>query len=388
MTTTSAMSLDRLNELVRLFGEHQLREMRAEKRETMKAVLFDLPRRSSLGWQALYEHAPGFLRELSEHTPPEELGRRMRFPGSRPYALQPFIVMCSFLGARQQQLLDAGLQPGERWEGDRLEDAMFVADWWLRLQEAYRSDEVLLPGEADGRLPILDDAVIEDVAGRLTAIDEERHRIVRRMAATLELYSFILHGEQRDGITGHGPYALPGGGTLFFKEFNDLRNDYLPWAATERRNLLGNVIVAHAATGVDVRCDMFGGISVRPHEFTDRLTGLAVLTNEGGTLRAVGDEELPAIQEAAAAAQEELFLRAIEWDDRYKIAYGAALFANHLKPFFDLAGLDDPAYGERILRACEQTAERMTPELVDQPVPSMWKHFGTTEGALFWPIAT
>ena len=27
---------------------------------------------------------------------------------------------------------------------------------------------------------------------------------VRRMAATLELYNFVLHGEQRDGIFGHG----------------------------------------------------------------------------------------------------------------------------------------------------------------------------------------
>lgn len=381
------MDRERLNGLIHLFGELQKQEMRAEKRDVMKAILFDLPRRSSLGWHALYEHEAGFLRELGEHASPEELGRRMRFPGSRPYALQPFIVVCSYLGARQQELLDSGLSPGDPWDGERVEDLELVMDWWARLQGALRSDDALLPGEAGATSPILDDAVIADVADRLGPAGEERHALVRRTAATLELYSFLLHGEQRDGITGHGPYPLDDGATMFFKEFNDLRNDYLPWARTDARNVLDNVVVAHKARGVRVHCDMFGSMNVSPPEFGAQLEGLAVLTNEGGVLRTVGDDELPAIQQAASDAQQELFLRAVEWDDEYKIAYGAPLFANHLKPFFDLAGLTDPSYGERIMRACEETAQRMTPQLLGRPVPSMWPHFGTTEGPLFWPVA-
>jgi hypothetical protein len=381
------MERERLNGLIHLFGELQKQEMRAEKREVMKAILFDLPRRSSLGWHALYEHEADFLRELSEHVSPEELGRRMRFPGSRPYALQPFIVVCSYLGARQQELLDSGLSPGDPWDGERVEDLELVMDWWARLQGALRSDDVLLPGEAGGTSPILDEAVIADVVSRLGPAGAERHALVRRTAATLELYSFMLHGEQRDGITGHGPYLLEDGSTLFLKEFNDLRNDYLPWARTDTRNVLDNVVVAHRARDVRVHCDMFGSMNVAPPEFGQLLDGLAVLTNEHGVLRTVGDDELPTIQEAASDAQQELFLRAVEWDDAYKIAYGAPLFANHLKPFFDLAGLTDPSYGERIMRACEATAERMTPLLLGKPVPSMWPHFGTTEGPLFWPVA-
>jgi hypothetical protein len=381
------MERERLNGLIHLFGELQKQEMRAEKREVMKAILFDLPRRSSLGWHALYEHEADFLRELSEHVSPEELGRRMRFPGSRPYALQPFIVVCSYLGARQQELLDSGLSPGDPWDGERVEDLELVMDWWARLQGALRSDDVLLPGEAGGTSPILDEAVIADVVSRLGPAGAERHALVRRTAATLELYSFMLHGEQRDGITGHGPYLLEDGSTLFLKEFNDLRNDYLPWARTDTRNVLDNVVVAHRARDVRVHCDMFGSMNVAPPEFGQLLDGLAVLTNEHGVLRTVGDDELPTIQEAASDAQQELFVRAVEWDDAYKIAYGAPLFANHLKPFFDLAGLTDPSYGERIMRACEATAERMTPLLLGKPVPSMWPHFGTTEGPLFWPVA-
>ena len=37
------MQRERLNELIHLFGELQKREMRAERRDVMKAILFDLP---------------------------------------------------------------------------------------------------------------------------------------------------------------------------------------------------------------------------------------------------------------------------------------------------------------------------------------------------------
>ncbi len=110
---TMTLSLDRLNELINLFGENQKADMRAERREAMRSILFDLARRSPLGWQCLYEHQVPFLREITELVPAEELGRRMRGLGRRPYALQPFILMCSHFGWRQQRMLDLGLSEGD-----------------------------------------------------------------------------------------------------------------------------------------------------------------------------------------------------------------------------------------------------------------------------------
>ena len=256
--------------------------MRAEKREAMRSVLFDLPRRSSLGWQCLHEHQDPFLRELCRHVTPEELGRRMRIPGGRPYALQPFILVCSYLGHRQQRMLDLGLRPGDPFPEEEPEALTFLMDFWARLQGAYRNDDALLPGEAGGSLPILDDEQVQDLAARAMPVGDERYTAIRRMAATLELYGFMLHGEQRDGIFGHGPYALEGGRVLYCREFNDLRNDYLPWAATRVRNPLANVVVGLRGARRRGHCDMFGSSRVEPHDPTDRLDGVAVLTNEDG----------------------------------------------------------------------------------------------------------
>jgi hypothetical protein len=93
------------------------------------------------------------------------------------------------------------------------------------------------------------------------------------------------------------------------------------------------------------------------------------------------------MQHSAADGQEELFMKAVEWDDAYKIAYGAPMFANHVKPFFDLArlpGADDAA--RRLMEACDATAERRVAELLKADVPSIWPHFGGTQDDLYWPM--
>jgi hypothetical protein len=384
---SSTIDVERTNELIRLFGEHQYADMRVERREAMRSVLFDLPRRSPLGWQCLYEHGADFLREVSGHATPEEIGRLMRTVGSRPYALQPFIVVCSYLGARQQRMLDLGLRQGDPFPEERPWDLSFVMDWWARLQSSYRSDDALLPRQADGSLPILDEPLVRELSERTEPLGEERYTRVRRMAATLELFSFVLHGEQRDGIFGHGPYDPGVEGVLFCKEFNDLQNDYMPWANTEARIPVANVAVVHVAHDVRLTCDMFGSMTVEPHELSDHLERVAVLTNEGGRLRQIDEAEVEEIQHRAADAQEELFRTAVDWDDRYKIEYGSPLFANHLKPFFDVAGMNGDA-AARLMDACQGTADRMVGELMKSEMPSIWKHMAEPEGDFYWPLVT
>ena len=299
-----SVDVERTNELIRLFGEHQYADMRVERRESMRSVLFDLPRRSPLGWQCLYEHAPAFLREVGERATPEEIGAGMRKVGSRPYALQPFIFVCSYLGARQMRMLELGLSQGdpfpEETGGPSLHHGFLGAP-----DERLPLGRRAAPRQAGGSLPILDEDAVAELSERAPASEDDRTAI-RRMAATLELFNFIQHGEQRDGIFGHRPYDLGGGSVLLGKEFNDLRNDYMPWAKTDTRVPVANVAVIQVAHDVEVSCDMFGSMTIHPHEIDDRLERVVVLTDEGGTLRELDMDEVVAIQEAAADAQEEL----------------------------------------------------------------------------------
>jgi hypothetical protein len=379
--------LERTNRLIRLFGESQKRAMRAEKRTEMRSALFDLPRRSSLGWRCLHDNQDRFLRRLADCIAPEELGRRMRVVGGRPYALQPFIIVCSYLGHRQQRMLDLGLEPGMPFPEEKPEELSFLMDFWARMQHGYRSDDVLLPGEADDSLPILDEGTIAELRRLAGDPDRARFETIRRMTATLELYNFILHGEQRDGIFGHGPYRLDGSRSMFLREFNDLRNEYLPWAGTETRNPHPNVAIVYVAHDVSVRCDMFGSATVDPHDLDGRLDAVAVLTNEGGRLRSLSDEEIGAVQVAAAIAQQELYMKAAGWDEIYKIAYGGPLFANHVKPFFDIAEMPGAeAAAVELMEACVKTADSHAAELARAEVPSVWGYIAATDSDMYWPM--
>jgi hypothetical protein len=69
-----------------------------------------------------------------------------------------------------------------------------------------------------------------------------------------------------------------------------------------------------------------------------------------------------------------------------KAGYGAMLFANHLKPFLDLAGIDANV---RLAAAAQDTVDRYLDDVLAGPAaPLVMVHWGTTEGDLFWPVVT
>jgi hypothetical protein len=378
------LTIERLNELIQAFGEHEKAALRAEKRGAMRSPLFDMLRRSLLGWQFKYDYDPVFLREVAAVMPPEEVGRRMKVPGSRPYYLQLFLLLQDTLGARQQRMLESGLREGDPFPEERLDDLLFLTDFWERASRSYRNDGLLVPDEAGGTQPILDEASLDGVRDMLGPVDAETLAAARRLAATLEAWCFVAHGEQRDGIFGHGPYHDERGRVLLFREFNDLRTTFLPWVEGTTPNLHGNLVFAYECRDVTVRCDMFGGLVTEPLEFADRVERFAVGTQEGGVMRPLPRETWDAVRDAAAASTNEIYFRVVDWEPAFRYEYGAHLFANHLKGFLDLAGIDAD---DRLREAARETIARRGPAVGAGPeVPAAMVHWGTTEGAFIWPV--
>jgi hypothetical protein len=384
----SSLSLDELNRCIRQFGAGQKSFMRSENRALLRSVLFDIPRRSSIGWYCYYDRAPTLLRSLVEHISPEEIGRRMRRLCSRPYYLQLSILMCSYFGARQQLLLDSGLSTGQPFPAEKPEDARFVVDFWQRVCRTYRSDGHALPGPVHGTQPILPRDDIERLNARLAPANPAVHQRLRRLAATLELYVFILHGEQRDGLFAHGPYDLGGDRQLVVQEFTDLQNDYLPWAETEARNPFPHLALVRRTKDLGAHFDLFGGVLWDAADLAPCVEAEGLFTRTGdGTIVPLSMKEVEAIESCAVAAQNELFLKAAEWSPRYKAEYGVHLFANHLYPFFELLP-SGQGWGERIRSEFEASAAEVLEDmLAREEAPSIWSFMATTEGEFFWPVS-
>jgi len=288
--------------------------MRSENRALLRSVLFDVPRRSSIGWYCYYDRAPDLLRELVALISPQEIGRRMRRLCSRPYYLQLSILMCSYFGARQQCVLDNTREAGIPVGGEKLEDARFVIDFWHRVCRAYRSDGHALPDPVNGTQEILPQSDVRRLDAELTAFEPDNHQRLRRLAATLELYEFILHGEQRDGLFAHGPYAVGGGRQLVVQEFTDLQNDYLPWAKTESSNPYPRLALVRRTQGLGARFDLFGGVLWDAPDLAACVEAEGLFTRaDDGTITPLSLDETEQIESCAAAAQNELFLKAAAW---------------------------------------------------------------------------
>jgi len=379
------MRPDEINRHIRIVSEGLKAFMRAERRALLRSVLFDVPRRSSLGWECLYRTAYPLLRDLTSVLTPEEIGRRMKRLCARPNFLTVSILICGYLGGRQQCILDAGVKPGEPFPEDDPEQIGFLVDFWRRVCRVYRDAEGLLPDEREGTMRILPAEAIAALGDHLIEVDPSTFARVRRMAATLELYAFILHGEQRDGLFAHGPYAM-GDEVLIVREFTDLQNTYLPWARTRVRNRYPNVALVLALRGGAARFDLFGGVHLEPPDYENRVRACALLTvGDDGRVRAVPWEEIAEIERCAADAQAELYRAALSWSPRFRIEYGLHLFANHMKTFFDIAGVEA---GERIRRAFEEAAAPFLRRLLEDPEPpSIWRFMATTEGEFFSPVS-
>ncbi len=380
------MTLEELNRHIRIVSGSLKAFMRSERRALLQSALFDVPRRSSLGWECLYRTAYPLLTELTSVITPEEIGRRMRRLCARPNFLTLSILICCYLGGRQQHILDLGMKPGEPFPADDLEQIGFVVEFWQRVCQAYREAEGLLPNEREATMRILPLEAIASLRDYLVEVDSSTFQRLRRMAATLELYAFILHGEQRDGLFAHGPYDAGDREVLIVREFTDLQNTYLPWARTRARNRYPNLALVLALREVAVRFDLFGGVHIEPAEYADRVRACALLTAyDEGAVRAVPFEEIMEIERCAAEAQLELYRAALSWSPRFKIEYGLHLFANHMKAFFDIAGVEA---GERIRRAFEEAAAPFLRRLLKEPEPpSIWRFMATTEEEFFSPIS-
>jgi hypothetical protein len=382
-----AFSLEQMNDCIRQFGARQKAFMRSENRALLRSVLFDVPRRSSIGWHCYYDRAPGLLRELTRQISPEEIGRHMRRLCSRPYYLQLSILMCSYFGARQQLLLNAGLRPDARFKGEKVDDAMLVVDFWQRACRAYRADGQLFADQGDTGQPILPFNCIESLDRQIKPSSDDEHARLRRLAATLELYGFMLHGEQRDGLFAHGPYDVGNDSQVVMLEFTDLQNDFLPWAETAVKNPYPNLVLVRRISGVQVHFDMFGGIRWDAPDLAPHVLAEGLFTRKtDDTVVPVSMAEIEHIEACAAAAQNELFLKAAEWSPRYKAEYGVQLFANHFRLFFESL-TDSKAWDERIRNEFEAASHELLDELLAQEqAPSIWNYMATTDDDFFWPV--
>jgi len=370
------------NQSITLFGESVKHFFRDQQRSAMTSPMFNLPGRLVLGSYCYYENLPQLLSEIRDHASEEDIGRSMKRLCTRPNYVHLNSLALGFLVGREQARL-SGVDTGG--DGEKVASVM---EFWSRVARSYRNDGLLLPDQADFTAPILPAETVSDLNGRLGGdLPDQLRRQIHRMVATLELYTFILHGEARVGVLHHGPYPLDGGDTLVVKELVGLREDFYPWAQLATRLPYDNIACVMRLRDVRSKIVLFGTLTTQPPDYAPSIVAEALFVVENGAYHPLPADEIAELTTLAADAQLELYRRVIDWDDKYRIEYGADLYGYLLKSFADQLGFGE-AFGHKIRACFGESVERHLEDLYSgAEQPRVLEHIATTDGPIFSPLS-
>lgn len=381
MTSTHGPAVQRSAQPSQDAFEGAVRRFMGERSTVIETTLFDLPGKMLIGQYAGADVLPGVFAELERRIEPEELGRRRRVPGMT-LGLGLCGTLWIYLFGRLQRYLDAGWPEKPVDLGDSEESAR-VIDYWTRVALAYRDDgSIVAEGNADKAvIRCLDPEDVSKLAEQALAVGKPSEASeLRRAIAQLELYLFLIHGEQRDGIFNHGPYPLEDGRVLVVKELTDLQNPFMSWVEEEHRLSTPRLVIPIVLQDVTCRFDMFGTLYTQPEDYFPSIEGLTILSGEA--LESIGEKELIGIGQEAHAVQRTMFTVMAGWDERFKLLHAATQYANVNYPLLSLAGCSDEEIRKLLIEPFEASGEERYEQVVNSP-PPVWEYFASGKDPLF-----
>jgi hypothetical protein len=335
---------------------------------------FDLRRRALTGSYCYLEHLPGTLRILQEVTTPEALGEHGRGICGSPIGPQIHCMIWSYLIARENEI-GFGRPAGPP------EDLALVLDWWSRMTSVYRADGFLLPHEAGQTLP---SAASELVVQTLTehALPGGARSAVGKLTAGLQLYQYVLRGEQRGTIFFHGPYVGGDGFPVIVEEFTRMRFNELPWSPDAAMLPYDSIAAILKVPGVSFELDVFAGMTTDPVDYSSYVTDVALVTRDGGTIAAIPEAEIPDVVAAMDAAKRTVFRETLQWTPDFRVAYGAYHYLDFLVPFLEETDTD-PAAIVNLREQFEQTVARRLPAILEAERLPVWERLFRRTQPLF-----
>jgi hypothetical protein len=366
-------------ELLARFGETVSLFLQRANKAQHSSGMFDLRRRTVIGAYTYFDHLGWALDVLDAHeVTPEQLGAGGRGLCGEPFSAQIHGILWGQLLARENEL-------GLGRDGGDPEQLARVIEWWARAAGAYRGGDgdALVPSEDGDRQPAAPAAQVLGAIERFGRPAAEFPEAAKTTAA-LQLYSYVLRGEQRGTTYYHGPYPGRGGTTLVVEEFTRMRDNELPWSAPVLP--LDSVCSVLELDGVATSFDLFQGMATDPVDFRAHVRRTSLLTCDDGIPRAVTEAERTTMLEVLASEQERVFREQLGWDSDYRMAYAAYHYLDFLAPFFAAAGCGPEVMVEARERFAETVRRRLREVADTDPVPVWERLFGRSGRDLFTPL--
>jgi hypothetical protein len=300
----------------------------------------------SISFVQIWQRYPEFLRLITDTIGADgvvELGRASRREiGTKANLLHTWALGFAVAFGRGVAL-ELGLTE------DRPEDVREGFAFQRRLYHGQWGGGNMFASMRGYRAPLLEDHWLQRFADEHTRFTEpEQRRDFQRFSASAEMLGFLLHFDNRAGLSDTGPYPTPDGGFVIVRDHFLGEDAYqwgqlapgLPYAVTQ-------AMYFEPDEPLDLQLVDIGTLFTEPANYLRHLKGAAVYARDrwdtpADQVRLVGPEELRQIQLRCDEGCSRLYPHIAGMSKREKIMAGAKVYyTDFLLPYARAAGVWD-----------------------------------------------
>lgn len=341
----------------------ELVDYQVSKRGLLESQLFPVTAYICVSFYNAYDSLYNILKKVSERTTPEEMGKENRKILSEIHALSIFYIPLYYMTGRMGEIYRNNGNPKSESKEKR-EQTKFVLDFWKRLATSYFLEGKLSIYDSNKRNIIIQNEDVEWTLDQIKEVPKEEALKVKRTMANLEVISFLDECEARAKICDHGPYDVGNNEVLVFREICHLYDGgtpHFPWSVTEAKAPFNNIAFVFKLKDVHVEFDDFATMESIPVDFTENITGLALLTREGNKTKSFGLNILDSFNDYATKANKELFLKFSKWDRRQRLIAGAYAYCYGYARYTNFVGITNQINWD----LTERTMNKYIPEFME-----------------------
>jgi len=333
------MDIKEANDLIAHASE--LVDYQVSKRGLLETQLFPVTAYICVSFYNAYDMLYDILKKISKKTTPEIMGRESRKILSEIHALSIFYIPLYYMVGRMGEIQRNGADPRSE-SPEKREQTLFVLDFWKRLATSYFKDEKISVYDSNKKNMVLNRSTVDKTLNNVIDLSKEEVIKLKRTVANLEVVSFLDECEARAKICDHGPYKISDNESLVFREISHLyngNNPHFPWSETNAKAPFNNIAFAFRLKDVENNFDDFATLDSIPQDFTDNITGVALLTRSGEKVKNLDLNILDSFKDYSERANKELFLKFSKWDRKQRLIAGAYAYCYGYARYTNFVGI-------------------------------------------------
>jgi len=335
------MDIKSANDLIAHASE--LVDYQVSRRGLLETQLFPVTAYICISFYNAYDMLYDILKRISEKTTPEEIGRQSRKILSEIHALSIFYIPLYYMVGRMGEIQRNNGDPKSE-SPEKREQTLFVLDFWKRLATSYFQNQKLSVYDSNKENIVLDQSEISRTLNNVVDLSTEEVKQVKRTMANLEVVSFLDECEARAKICDHGPYQISDNEALIFREISHLYDGgkpHFPWSETNAKAPYNNIAFVYRLKDLEANFDDFATLEANPQDFTENITGVALLTRDGDKVKSLDLDVLGSFRDYSEKANKELFLKFSKWNRKQRLIAGAYAYCYGYARYTNFVGITD-----------------------------------------------